>query len=468
MPATCVRVARGLLLYGQQIQDGALSRSTFLSKLGVPPNTFRSAGYDLGATANRPGLRFFDSSKKDKIAFGPGAGLVLGVSLGTASLRAALVDANGWTYHAHESEPQSDQLSARPEELVARVGEAARNVLRAARDDRTLLVEGELPFLGLSIAWPTPMDHHKKPIGPALGHSAWRFGSTLTQRVATGLGLPPERSHALNDAQAAAIAIAYDHSRVADHVKQVHARVAIVVRLSAAVGAATILIEPPDSGNHDKAQHGATSGFVRSALIGGRDGHAGELGHVLVDPGDIAALNATPTRGLGSLVATPCSCTEPGGALVDHLEAYTAAAAVAHRVAPGAQVGAVIRGIRRAPDTEPHRRALEDVGVLLGKALAGPVAMLNPTTITLSGSLAVPVVGHSLNTYLAEVHVFGTPPELRLLTGKDNTFVRARGAALAVVRQAVHRRLTALLAGPKGDVITGLQKLVIEVPNGMR
>src|SRR5438046_796078 len=89
-------VARGILLHGGLDPAERLHRRRLLETLKVADATFRNAGEKLGARTDEPGLRFFDSSIAGRLAFGPGAGLVVGVAVGTESLRAAIVDANGW------------------------------------------------------------------------------------------------------------------------------------------------------------------------------------------------------------------------------------------------------------------------------------------------------------------------------------------------------------------------------------
>lgn len=93
-----VKVAHGLLKKGPAIGN----RQDFLrSTLRVAPNTFRSDnnGGMIGAVGSEEGVRFFDSSKRNSLAFGPGAGLVVGISIGYESLRAAIFDANGQHHH---------------------------------------------------------------------------------------------------------------------------------------------------------------------------------------------------------------------------------------------------------------------------------------------------------------------------------------------------------------------------------
>ena len=451
MPLPCAKVARGLLLYGQMIDRGTLSRDAFLRRIGVPSNTFRAAGAGLGAKMSDPGLGFFDSSRQEWIAFGPGAGLVLGISIGTASVRSALFDANGRMHYAQEMPTDGEQLSAHPDEFMRRLAGSARSVLEDGLRDPELLVQGALPLLGVAVAWPTPIDRDRKPVGPALAHDAWRSGRTLTDRVAEVLRLPVERVHAFNDAHAAAMAVAYDRAcSQVDRTAQSGAELEIVVRLSATVGAAAVIIEPrttPDDPDH--GMYGPTSGFARSTLITGSDGHAGELAHLLVSQATVDARNSVVVPGLGPLVAVRCSCTRSGEPVPQHLEAFTATEALAARLDPSAPIGPTIRRLRREPKDPRHRCVLEDVGALLGDALAGPVAMLNPARITLTGALAVETVRNTARRRLSEGQVFGTPPKLELLSDSDNKHVRARGAALAVIRELVHRRLVQLLAGRK-------------------
>lgn len=81
-------------------------------------------------------------------------------------------------------------------------------------------------------------------------------------------------------------------------------------------------------------------------------------------------------------------------------------------------------------------RALGDAGRLIGRSLAGPVLMLNPAGIVLSGSLALDHVKHAIERgrtlwqHLNEP----APGRLDVLPPRENTYSVARGAALAVFR----------------------------------
>lgn len=449
----CIKVAQGLLLYGRQIRDGAMDRKSFLAQIGVKDNAFRDAGEHLGAVRIKRGAAFFDSSKRGQLHFGPGAGLVMGVSLGRGSLRAALVDANGELHYRTEATPLPGQLELEPDELLDRIRDVVGPVFSAALSpDNRLLVDGKLPLLGVAVAWGVPVGRDGKPLGPALRHDSWRDKAPLYQRVAGHLRIPADRSHAMNDSHAAAIAVAWQQTRADEHLHQPHARLGIVLRVAGGISGASIVVEPPKA----KPGLGLVSGFLKSVLIGGNDYHAGELGHLPLDGEIIELLNRDRPEGLRPLVAHRCSCTT-SETPPNHLEAYAATPALMHRILTEVPMSHAeecesVRGVISNPRTPVNNRALKDVGVLVGRALLGPVAMLNPATITLTGSLAVPVVQAALDDYLASASGLGAAPKLTPLTdARTNKFIRVQGAALAVLRNNVHRRFETLLGGAKDN-----------------
>lgn len=459
MPLSAVRVARGLLLFGERI-DAGLNRQRLLKLVDVKNNSFRDAADELGATST-PGVHFFDSSE-GTLRFGPGAGLVLGVSVGTGSLRAALVDANGRLHHPKRLEPANGQLALKPTDLLDRIQAVVAEVLAASFDDSGLLVDGALPFLGISVAWAVPVDRDNRALGASL-HPSWLDGSSMRERVAQHLNIKRERSHALNDAHASAIGVAWHQTRHPDHQDQRHPRMGIVMRLAGTISAASIVVESPERVRHpERAQKlGPTSGFVASVLLGGRDLHAGELGHLSLDQALIDERNASLPDGLGRLTAYSCSCTTPGESVPDHLEAYGSATALAHRVAPTEPKCDVVDRIITTPDVEIHRRALEDVGVLVGHALRGPVLMLDPATITLTGTLAVPTVQKAVSEYLLANKPFGNQPDVQIMERETNRLIRVQGAALAILRAQVHRKLEELVGGQKREVTPHVRDLTV-------
>jgi predicted NBD/HSP70 family sugar kinase len=406
-----------------------------LDQAKVKLNTFRSRADEIGSLDKEPRLRFFASSG-NTLAFGPGAGLVVAVSVGTSSLLAALVDANGDLSHQSAQPRQEDQLSAPPRVLLGRIRTAVADVLRSAFADPSKLVDGRLPLLGVAVAWPAAINRDKKPVSWALADSGWHTARTLVDHVALELNLEKERTHALNDANAAAIAVAFDRTRRPDHLQQTHPELTMVLRLAGGIGGATIVIEPPRDGR---------TGFLDSTLIGGKDHLAGELGHVAVSPAAVEALNAA-RDGLGSLEPHACSCVSRGEPVPPHLEAYAAVRAVTRRFAPDEPGSTLIERLRNAAPGSPEARALHDAGSLVGEALAGPVAWVNPAAIVLTGSLALAPVEAAIKERIFGSLVVSDPT---MTCAKDSDYIRVRGAALAVLRTHVYRRLDTLLGGHK-------------------
>jgi predicted NBD/HSP70 family sugar kinase len=445
---TCAKVARGLLLYGPRLQgEGGMGKSQFLDQVGVNDSTFRGAAGDIGGKESHPGLRFFRVSE-GSIAFGPGAGLVLGVSVGTTSLRAGLVDANGKLWHQYDSDPRADQLQTEPEVLLDRIRDAAQQVWNKALQKGELLTNGALPLLGVSVAWPDAIDRDRRPSGHMLAHPGWRGNQSLPQRVARHLNIDPHRCHALNDANAAAIAVAFARTCDRDHDIQNHPELTMVLRLAGGVGGATIIIEPPDR----KDPLGAVSGFPDSLLIGGVNHLAGEIGHVSLPDAAIREANLKRPNDLPTLHRVKCSCCERSSrAAPPHLEAYTSVAAITERVEPDLDRSEALELILERQDKKSSR-ALEDIGTLVGAALIGPVAWLNPASIVLTGSLATPEVERALDRRIADSHPITSHPNVRHLKGEENAYVRVKGAALAILRAKIHRELASILVAPKGKL----------------
>jgi predicted NBD/HSP70 family sugar kinase len=445
---TCAKVARGLLLYGPRLQgEGGMGKSQFLDQVGVNDSTFRGAAGDIGGKERDTGLRFFRVSE-GSIAFGPGAGLMLGVSVGTTSLRAGLVDANGKLWHQHDSEARGDQLQAEPEVLLDRIRHAAEQVWTEALEKGGLLTNGALPLLGVAVAWPDAIDRDGRPSGHMLAHPGWRGSQSLAQRVARHLNIDPHRSHALNDANAAAIAVAFARTCDRDHDLQNHPELTMVLRLAGGVGGATIIIEPP----HRQHPLGAVSGFPNSVLIGGADHLAGEIGHVVLSDAALREANLGRPPGLPALLRAKCSCCERSSrAHPAHLEAYASVAAITKRLEPQMDRSKALESILASKDKKTSR-ALEDIGTLVGAALIGPIAWLNPASIVVTGSLATPEVELALDRRIADSHPITSHPNVRHLKGEENAYVRVKGAALAILRAKIHRELSSILVAPKSKL----------------
>jgi predicted NBD/HSP70 family sugar kinase len=452
----CLEVAEALMLYGPGTGKERHNRAALLRHAKLPDPTFRTAAKAIGG--GRPlGLGFFDSRVRGTLCFGPGAGLAVGVSLGTQSLRAAVVDANGWLRATVESPHSVEQLNAAPDVVLNRIRAVVSDVLDRAFANPELLVDGCLPLLGWAVAWPTPIDRDGKPRGQALSHRGWSAGDSLDRRIQRLLGVADVESFALNDSHAAAMSVMHDQTHERHYVDWTSPRLGIVLRIAGGIGGAIVIVEPPT-----KQDSQIRTGFLRSILIAGYDNHAGEIGHVPVVKALVQARNRNRPEGLGPLTPFACSCAA-GEAVPEHVEAYAGALALAARLGKSRSISDVQEEIRTSGRDPKHIRALEDVGVLVAEALVNPVAMLNPATITLTGALALPEVRTEIDARLAREPRFGSTPEVVALSGDANTYARARGAALALIRHACHRRLPELLDASSKQRLKNIQGLTTRV-----
>jgi predicted NBD/HSP70 family sugar kinase len=464
MPDQCLRVAHAIALRISPKKGERLAREPLLKSVESNKSTFRSAASGIGAFQEKAGLRFFDSSVQSRIAFGPGAGLAVGISVGAQTVRAVLVDANGWTHHCYEtSERVAGQLTNEPALVLGRIKHAAGQIVAKAFEDPELLVEGKLPLLGWSVAWPSLIDQQRKPVGRVLAHHSWHNGQTLDQRVVRALPVPGLTTYAIPDAHAAAIAVAHEACHQPGHADWGRAQLTLVLRLAGNVSGGWIIVEP-DSGEGPRAK----SGFIKSILLAGVDNHAGQLGHVPVSPQLVEELERSgKAKGLGGFVPQCCTCTlEDEGSPSLHLEAYASVQAVTRRLYPELQRQEALDRLLDDMDDERHRRALTDIGALVGDALIAPVAAVNPARIVLTGSLAVPIVEEEIVRRLDAAHKFGPQPNISSLKDEENRYGMAKGAALALVRGELYRKFKKLLSSDRDapDEIVKLTTLLESNP----
>lgn len=464
------RVAVTILRYGRLEAGRTLDKQWVLSEAqaDIPDGTYRGHAKQLGGRQKRDNqqLRFFSTTRKS-IAFGPGAGLALGISIGTSSLRAELVDANGWEYHAREAERDPEQLALPPARLFKRIRGLALQVLDEAFLNDALVVEEweveqdkegnvagkrllsprHLPLLGWSIAWPTPLSRDYRPQSHSLRSRAWEklhLGEEAKER----LGVKVPFSYAMNDAAAAAIAVAHEQTHQPDYNSWKNPHLAMVLRVAGGVGSASIIVEELFEDRHNKVLK-KQSGFTKSILIAGIDKCAGEIGHIPIPEAFIQALNNERPDGLREITGVGCSCDRTK-APKEHLESFASARALRERIDPNSTMNEVLERVRTESSNKLLRRAMEDVGSVIGEALVGPVAALNPATVTLTGSMATEDVARALRSRLEVQRGVASLPNVRVLEGHENTFICARGAALALIRDQVHRNLSWLL-GEDGD-----------------
>jgi len=436
-----VRVANGLLLFGQQLEEWTVGRDRLFAAVGVPYTSFRSSASELGARAAKPGARFFDTAKRGRIRFGPGAGLALAVQVGTDDLLTALIDANGTVHHARFEESVPNQYDMEPSVLLKRIRRAAESLVSEALFDDDLLAEGSLPLLGVVVVVDKPLDTDAKPAGPAWGHPSWRSGKSLRQRLAQSFGLPVDRCYAIRSAQASALGVAWRHTRSSEYLDQRNVDVAMVLNLSSSTSAATVIVDPstsPLSGER-------VTGFLSAQLIVGQHHQAGEIGHIGVDRSVLAELNKRRPADLPTLRPYRCSCTDQSDPTPPHLEAFVSTGAVTTRLGVSPSSTELARLVRR-PREPQTARALSDLGALLGATLVGPLVMVDPGSITLTGPLATAEVSGALSGMVARAGLPGGEPDVRIV---EDPFIALQGAGLAMLRERVFRRLDAILDGPR-------------------
>lgn len=452
MDSSLLKVAQGLLLHGHPGTGQRLARSKLFDELeGIPASTFRTAGDLIGTKRSHPGLKFFDSTVSGKIAFGAGAGLAIGVSVGAEHVRALLIDANGWEYCRHQSEPLPAQKKAEPRVVLARIRSTVADVLTEASTNTSLTINDSIPVVGCGVAWPTAVGRDGRPSGYSLTDANWSR-RTLAQSVQASLGVRDMPIYTLNDAHAVALAVAhYETHR--DHKEDWNfAHLSVVLRLAENISGAIIVIEPNRS----------ASGFLTSILLAGVDNHAGDIGHAPIPPELVTDLNEDLPKDLAPLVPQRCSCT-PNDEVHHHLEAYASVPALTHRLYPDKPQNEALRKILSNPEDSRHFRALRDIGALAGATLLAPVALLNPHMIQMSGVLAVPSVTNALIERIDNHHQFGRPPTVNTLDSEIDSFIRAKGAALALLRNYVHRNLDKLLVSDRYETKKKVESLTINL-----
>lgn len=382
--------------------------------------------------------------------FSPGGALALGLSVGSQSVRGGLVDLNGELHHGHSASPMPEQLTLGPDVLFERVRSVAASVLWSAIEDKDMHARagGELAMLGASISWPSPLDRAKCPRGHALRGQAWREQNEnaealpVPQMLSRHLSEPftPERCHALHDANAHSLWVAFDESRRRSidpgDTNQMW-RVGLVIRIGESIGVSSILLAPP--------QRNRLS-FIDSRLIEGTNGLAGELGHLRIDKRVIEEINESASENLAALdyERWRCSCGHK-----HHLEAFAGTAALVRRLrassfeipSDGTSQESLLQRARAGlvGDVVAHTAGI-DVGRLVGHALAAPVLLLNPYSITVTGPLASDYVVKGMrrveDAWASDMDVSA---RIGLDESEAGDYIGVRGAALAVIRRLVYR-----------------------------
>ncbi len=275
MAENASKIVHALLVHGAQWRDG-LTKEEFWRRATVS----KARGNENVHTLEQQRI-VRDEPKA--ITFGPALGLVLGISVGSESLRAALVDANGDVVVSHQADALQGRLADHPETILAQIGQAARHVLKEGLEHDHLHlnkpargVAPALPLIGVATGWSAPIERETGlPVGRSMS-IRWSEAARkpLAARVASQLGLPAERSRAINAAHAVALGVAFDDLRSAQYAPSADQRghVELAVRLGGCLNAGTVIVEPhrlrPASGGGSVV----VSGFCATRLIEGTKG----------------------------------------------------------------------------------------------------------------------------------------------------------------------------------------------------
>jgi len=376
--------------------------------------------------------RLVEYAQDHGYSLGPGLGLVLSFSVGGEHLVGALVDAGGVAHCVEHDDPHPRQMTQDPATVLDRITTLGKRVLtRGLQEDSGLLCPSAqgtnvLLLIGATASWPAAMYHDSLPAGGPI-HEQWEH-RTFREHLHQAIGLPLDRCHAINDANAAALTLAFEQDAP-------RAGAVMCVHLSAGIGLGTV---------HQAIPRPHRLAFVDAHLVGGRDGVAGEIGHCVLEPAFVAQLNDPNIKRRKRFeqwkpldTSRPCDC-EPEAH--GHLEAVVGAEAVLDRLGLYKQGDSLVRLLREVHSKTgraPLRQlALRDVGRCVASVVAGAVAATDPISIVLVGALASQDVEEGMNEQFKKSNV---ADRAKLYNGPYPDRVGLRGAALAVLRGGLYR-----------------------------
>ena len=313
------------------------------------------------------------------LSLNPDGGGVLGVHLGHDGIRVLFTNLSGGVLGEHHRELDVDH---RPDDALAHVAETALGLVAGAGHDI-----GRVFGMGVAVSAPVRSRSHAPGL-PSLLPDWTRvdIAGCLRER----LGLPV---HVGNDANLGALAEwTFGAGRGVNDL--------IYVMLSDGVGAGLILGGRP--------YEGAT-------------GTAGEFGHVAVVDGGYV-----------------CRCGNRG-CLETVVGARALAAAFAHIRGPGTTIADVVALL--ATDDPGALRVVADAGRMVGRALSGICAMLDPRLVVVGGEVAA--AGRPLLDGVREVLAERLPPAIsqgvQVVAGRLGERAEALGAvALATHSTSAH------------------------------
>lgn len=340
----------------------------------------------------------------DKVRLGPQVGSVLVVETERRRLRLAVVtahsDARITTHVGRERDlfPHGEAEVSRAE-FRSLVEELARELLEE--------LDSAIYPAAVVATWPARISLETGDPAPQKPPSnEWRQPRVkeLLGEALGAAGFPELPIDVLNAADAEAMGEA--HVGVA-----IDSRPVVVVRIGEGVGSGTVLRD--------------------FGLLRGRNGFAGEIGHVpvTIPPSESNVLEVELDPG------AQCAC---GG--IGHLQCYASAEAIADRLELSGDMHTRAMRLWELRTERAVGDAFKEAGEILGQALCGPVALMDPAMVVLRID---PLMQH--DELLAGVRdkvqePFRPPPDVRWGTLRDPLFP-LRGAAMYGISERIEPRL---------------------------
>jgi predicted NBD/HSP70 family sugar kinase len=375
-----IRAHNLAVILGHVHRDGALTRAELTQRLGVSRSTVGALVSDLsqlglieemrptgGAGVGRP------SHVVGPHRNGP---FVLAVDIDVAHVTVAAIGLGG-TVLGREAVPCEPEHS-RPDTVVQLVIDALPRLRAAYCPDA--------PVAGIGVSVPGTVDRRSGHIGvaPNLGWRDAAFGSLLAKLAPAGLSVAVG-----NDADLAVLAeLRRGSARGCDDVVYLMGRVG--------VGAGII---------------------VNGVPLRGHDGHAGEIGHNVVDA-----------------AGPPCHCGKRG-CVETYVGEGALLAAAGREQPPTDEATSAVFADARAGDVQALRAA-QQVADALGRTVAGLVNTLNPQRVLLGGFLsdlldvARPEIEAALCAYALDTPG-GTVQLAQPTFGRDSALLGAAEVAFA-------------------------------------
>lgn len=337
-----------------------------LARSGVREKDLRS-GFDGGSDTlarNVTGLIAADwlrareaTYQADRtLTLGPQAGHLVGIGVGREMVRCGIYHPDGRVVAYTTVSRVIFPIDAKEALDPSAFGELLRDALLECRRQ----LKAPIYPLACGVAWPTRVARSTGEPDPLLIRAGW---SNISVRGIVGQALQEASldvpMRIVNDADAEALAetrlgVAQD------------ARSVLVIKLAGGVGAAVV---------------------YNGEVLSGARGFAGEIGHVHVAVSNVddrlKVLPRLPPIVVPLNPDLPCTCHMTG-----HLQTMVSVAAIVERLAPGlaGTLGSYSAAMKELEQTVPAKvtdLVMHETGVVLGRALCGPVAMLDPDIVVL-------------------------------------------------------------------------------------